>query len=116
MPRKLSLGTLNQDELSALMNGAPVVPKHEKRSMSHLQLTPNKWVTEDLLIATTGLRPGTIKRAREKAWLQGKEYLLFSPEGEPKPNSECMYNRQAIDEWIEKQAMNQPDAVNRKKA
>lgn len=80
------------------------------------QLMPSKWVTESVLIAVTGLRPGTIKRAREKAWLQGREYLLFSPEGQPKPNSEAMYNREAIDQWIEGQAKKQPDAEKRKTA
>lgn len=81
-----------------------------------IQLVPSDWVTEDLLIATTGLRPGTIKRARENAWLQGREYLLFSPVGEPKPNSECMYNRKAIDLWIGRQAKKQPGALPRKTA
>ncbi|WP_112197771.1 excisionase family protein [Rahnella sp. NRRL B-41462] len=81
-----------------------------------IQLTPSKWVTEDVLIIITGLRPGTIKRAREKSWLQGREYLHFAPEGDPKPNSECMYNHQAIEQWIERQAANQPDALVRKKA
>lgn len=81
-----------------------------------VQLMPSKWVSESVLIAVTGLRPGTIKRAREKAWLQGREYLLFSPEGQPKANSEAMYNREAIDQWIESQAKNQPGAVMRKKA
>ncbi|OQP33882.1 excisionase family protein [Pantoea latae] len=81
-----------------------------------IQLMPSKWVTEDVLIAITGLRPGTIKRARENCWLQGREYLLFSPVNDPKPNSEAMYNREAIDKWIEAQAQRQPDAAERKKA
>ncbi|AVX37776.1 excisionase family protein [Yersinia massiliensis] len=81
-----------------------------------IQIVPNKWVTEDLLIALTGLRPGTIKRAREKSWLQGREYLLFSPEDNPKPNSECMYNREAIDNWVEQQSKRQPNAAKLKKS
>jgi len=81
-----------------------------------IQLAPNKWVTEAVLMAVTGMRPGTIKRAREKAWMQGREYLLFSPEGEPGLNSQCMYNREAIDKWIESQLKKQPDARERKKA
>jgi hypothetical protein len=81
-----------------------------------IQLMPSKWVSESVLMQITGLRPGTIKRAREKAWLQGREYLLFSPEGDPKPNSEAMYNREAIDQWIAGQANRQPGAVERKKA
>ena len=81
-----------------------------------IQLAPNKWVSEQVLIAVTGMRPGTIKRAREKAWMQGREYLLMSPEGSPGLNSQCMYNREAIDRWIEGQAKKQPRAAERKKA
>ncbi|WP_145590905.1 excisionase family protein [Yersinia aleksiciae] len=81
-----------------------------------IQIVPNKWVTEDLLITLTGLRPGTIKRAREKSWLQGREYLLVSPEDDPKPNSECMYNREAIDNWVERQKSSQPLTAKLKKA
>ncbi|NIE98517.1 excisionase [Pantoea sp. Acro-805] len=65
-----------------------------------IQIVPNKWVTEKLLIALTGLKPGTIERARKKAWLMGREYKHISPENEPRHNSECMYNRKAIDAWI----------------
>jgi len=79
-----------------------------------IQLAPNKWVTEAVLMAVTGMRPGTIKRAREKAWMQEREYLLFSPEGEPLPNSQCIYNRKAIDKWIDSQLKKQPDARERK--
>ncbi len=81
-----------------------------------IKLLPNDWVTEEKLVELTGLRPGTIKRAREKSWLQGREYLHISPEGDPKPNSECMYNRNAIDRWVEGHATRQPNATNRKKA
>lgn len=60
----------------------------------------NEWVTEELLIAVTGLKPGTISRARKKSWLLGREYKHVSPEGSPKPTSECMYNRRAVDAWV----------------
>ncbi|WP_017346162.1 excisionase family protein [Pantoea sp. A4] len=65
-----------------------------------IQIVPNEWVTEDLLIALTGLKPGTIARARKKSWLVGREYRHVSPENDPKPTSECMYNRKAIDAWV----------------
>ncbi|ELY2562263.1 excisionase family protein [Cronobacter sakazakii] len=81
-----------------------------------IQLTPNKWVTEEKLIAVTGLRPGTIVRARKESWLQGREYLHISPDGDPKPNSECFYNCEAINAWIERQASKQPGAVCHGKA
>lgn len=67
------------------------------------QITPSKWVAENLLIAVTGIKPGTIARARRKAWLIGREYLHYSVEGDPKPNSECLYNLEAIIRWIERQ-------------
>ncbi|MCF1958291.1 excisionase family protein [Proteus columbae] len=72
------------------------------------RLMPNKWVTEPVLVAITGMKPGTIKRARESSWVIGREYIHVSPEGEPKPNSECMYNHQAINTWIERQIKKQP--------
>lgn len=31
-----------------------------------IQIVPSDWVTEDLLVKMTGLRPGTIARARKK--------------------------------------------------
>lgn len=37
------------------------------------QIVPNEWVTEKLLIAVTGLKPGTILRARKESWLLGRE-------------------------------------------
>lgn len=74
------------------------------------QIAPSKWCTESLLIAQTGLKPGTIDRARRKAWMIGKEYRHYSVEGDPKPNSECVYNIEEIMRWIEKQK--QPGAKN----
>ncbi|MDI5536259.1 excisionase family protein, partial [Salmonella enterica subsp. enterica serovar Montevideo] len=41
------------------------------------------------LIAVTGLKPGTITRARKESWMLGREYLHISPDGNPKPSSEC---------------------------
>lgn len=75
-----------------------------------IQLVPNDWVTEKVLIAVTGLKPGTIMRARKEAWMVGREYLHVSPDGEPKPSSECMYNRKAVDLWVASQKNNQPGA------
>ncbi len=66
-------------------------------------LVPNDWVSEKVLIAVTGLKPGTITRARKESWMLGREYLHISPDGNPKPSSECMYNRKAVDQWIEAQ-------------
>ena len=71
-------------------------------------LVPNDWVSEKVLIAVTGLKPGTITRARKESRMLGREYLHISPDGNPKPSSECMYNRKAVDQWIEAQKKNQP--------
>lgn len=68
-----------------------------------IQIEPNEWVSEGLLMAVTGLKRGTITRARKASWLLGREYKHVSPEGEPKPTSECMYNRKAVDAWIQAQ-------------
>ncbi|MGF2654816.1 excisionase family protein [Serratia marcescens] len=65
-----------------------------------IHIEANDWVTEQVLIAVTGLKPGTIARARKHSWLLGREYKHVAPEGEPKPTSECMYNRKAVDAWV----------------
>ncbi|WP_393950179.1 excisionase family protein [Kluyvera intermedia] len=75
-----------------------------------IQLTPNKWVTETKLTEITGLKSGTIERARKKSWFAGREYMHVSPEGTPHKTSECMYNTEAINHWIERQASKQPGA------
>ncbi len=54
-----------------------------------IQIEPNEWVSEDLLMAVTGMKRGTITRARKSSWLLGREYKHVS-EGEPKPTSECV--------------------------
>jgi hypothetical protein len=47
--------------------------------MSEMTLiVPNDWVTEEKLVEITGLRPGTIERARKKCWMVGREYLHVS--------------------------------------
>jgi len=80
----------------------------EKNMAEIINIEPNEWVTEKLLIAITGLKSGTIERARKKAWMMGREYKHISPENEPKHNSECMYNRKAIDAWIASQKLPAP--------
>lgn len=69
----------------------------------------NEWVSEDLLIACTGLKTGTIARARKGSWLLGREYIHVATDGKPKPTSECMYNRKAVDAWVDAQKKKQPD-------
>ncbi|WP_370611773.1 excisionase family protein [Klebsiella aerogenes] len=77
-------------------------------SSDSLQLVPNDWVSEKILITVTGLKSGTILRARKESWMVGREYIHVSPDGNPKPTSECMYNRKAVDAWIAAQAKKQP--------
>ncbi|AZT25262.1 TPA: excisionase family protein [Salmonella enterica] len=65
-----------------------------------IQLVPNEWVTDKLLIAVTGLKPGTILRARKESWSLGREYKHVAPDGHPKPTSECLYHIPTINRWI----------------
>ncbi|HEY2452021.1 MAG TPA: excisionase family protein [Scandinavium sp.] len=74
------------------------------------KLVPNKWVTEDKLTEITGMKHGTIERARRKSWFAGREYVHVAPEGDPNPNTACMYNTDAINQWIESQIAKQPSA------
>ncbi|EBL9222327.1 excisionase family protein [Salmonella enterica] len=71
------------------------------------QIVPNEWVTDDLLTAATGIRPGTIRRARKESWMLGREYKHVSPSGIPSANNECLYHIPSINRWIK----NQPDPV-----
>jgi len=68
-----------------------------------IQLVPNKWVSEELLIALTGLTKHAIKSAREKSWLEGREYKHYSGDLQPKDNSPILYNRFEVDNWVERQ-------------
>ena len=67
---------------------------------SIIQLVPNKWVSEELLMAITGLTKHAIKSAREKSWMEGREYRHYSGDCQPKDNSPIMYNRLEIDNWV----------------
>ncbi|HIF8140561.1 TPA: excisionase family protein, partial [Escherichia coli] len=49
-----------------------------------VQINANEWVTLELLMAVTGLRKGTILRARDSAWMNGREYKQIAPDGTPK--------------------------------
>ncbi|MCU3131809.1 excisionase family protein [Enterobacter roggenkampii] len=41
------------------------------------RIEPNKWVTESLLMAITGLTKNAIRSAREKSWMEGREYRHY---------------------------------------
>lgn len=77
-----------------------------------IQLVPNKWVSESVLIAITGLSGNAIKAARKYSWMEGKEYRHYSGDGQPKDNSPIMYNRHEVDLWIERQS----PAIRRQKS
>lgn len=68
-----------------------------------LQITPNKWVTEELLMSISGMTKHMIQHARRTTWMEGREYRHVAPDLNPKMNSPIMYNREAIDKWIERQ-------------
>lgn len=46
-------------------------------------VSPGKWVAEEQLIALKGFKRGTLKRAREQSFLEGKEYIHVAPDGQP---------------------------------
>ena len=55
-----------------------------------IQLVPNKWVTEELLTATTGMSKHMIQHARRSTWMEGKHYRHVAPD--------------EINHWIEHQS------------
>ncbi|QUJ05473.1 excisionase family protein [Salmonella enterica subsp. enterica] len=60
-----------------------------------VQLVPNEWVTDKLLIAVTG--PGNPEpfygRARNQYGCSpGGSIKHVAPDGHPKPTSECLYH------------------------
>lgn len=66
------------------------------------KLYTNKWLSQELLSVVTGLKPSMIKRAMDESWVEGREYKRVLGNGEPSGSSEILYNREAIDDWIEK--------------
>ncbi|MEN4870862.1 excisionase family protein [Kosakonia cowanii] len=68
-----------------------------------IQLVPNKWVSEEVLIAITGLTKNAIKSAWEKSWMEDREYRHYSGDCQPKDNSPILYNRHEVDNWVERQ-------------
>lgn len=73
-----------------------------------IQLVPNKWVSEELLMAITGLTQNAIKSARKKSWMEGREYRHYSGDLQPKDNSPILYNRHEVDNWVERQQPAKP--------
>ncbi|ATG01242.1 putative phage excisionase [Lelliottia amnigena] len=72
---------------------------------TYLVINPGKWVSEDSLMALKGIKKGTLKKARENTFLEGKHYKHVSYDCEPWDNSPCFYNLDEIDKWIESQAL-----------
>jgi len=75
----------------------------EKTMSDIIQLTPNKWVSEEVLMAITGLTKNAIKSARTNSWMEGREYRHYSGDCQPKENSPILYNRHEVDNWVERQ-------------
>ena len=71
-------------------------------------VSPGKWVSEEQLIALKGIKKGTLKKAREKSFMEGREYKHVAHDGRPWHNSPCFYNLEEIDRWIERQASARP--------
>lgn len=63
-------------------------------------LVPNDWVSEKVLIAVTGLKPGTILQARKECWMVGREYVHVSPDGNRNlPASACTTVKRSMHGW-----------------
>ncbi|PCQ50684.1 excisionase family protein, partial [Escherichia coli] len=60
-------------------------------------VSPGKWVSEEQLIALKGIKKGTLKKAREKSFMEGREYKHVAHDGMPWDNSPCFYNLEEID-------------------
>ncbi len=50
-------------------------------------VSPGKWVSEEQLIALKGIKKGTLKKAREKSFMEGREYKHVAHDGMPWDNS-----------------------------
>lgn len=73
-----------------------------------IQLVPNKWVSESLLMAITGMKASTIKHARNTSWMEGREYKKVSGNSDPSETAPCFYNRELVDEWIQRMPAAKP--------
>ena len=63
-------------------------------------VSSGKWVSEEQLIALKGIKKGTLKKAREKSFMEGREYKHVAHDGMPWDNSPC-FDLEEIDRWIE---------------
>lgn len=66
------------------------------------KLYTDKWLSQELLSFVTGLKTSTIKLAVDESWVEGREYKRVLVDGDPSGSSEILYNREAVDDWIEK--------------
>lgn len=82
--------------------------KHSESKTINLVVHPGKWVSEKQLIALKGITSGMLKNARKVSFMEGREYKHVSADGKPFDNSQCFYNIDAIDLWIEHQSKARP--------
>lgn len=91
---------------------------NQAMNKTYIIADPGEWVSEEQIMALKGLKEGTLKNARKKSFLEGREYKHVSADGEPFDNSPCFYNIKAIDRWIASQRPAKPSrktSANRKK-
>lgn len=78
----------------------------EKKELNvNLVINSGRWVGEQQLMDLKGIKKGTLKKARECSFMEGREYKHVSFDGEPWDNSPCFYNIEEIDKLIEGQKM-----------
>nr|DAQ54461.1 MAG TPA: putative excisionase [Caudoviricetes sp.] len=82
--------------------------KESEPQIIELIVYPGKWVAEEQLIALKGIKKGTLKKARENTFMEGREYKHVAFDGKPWDNSPCFYNIDEIDRWIERQSIARP--------
>lgn len=81
---------------------------NQAMNKTYIIADPGEWVSEEQIMALKGLKEGTLKNARKKSFLEGREYKHVSADGEPFDNSPCFYNIKAIDRWFASQRPAKP--------
>ncbi|PSU69125.1 excisionase family protein [Photobacterium phosphoreum] len=69
--------------------------------MNIYQVEPNKWVSNILIEAITGLTERRIKEYRMYAWQEGIHFKHASPKGTNGTTAKLMYNRIEIDRFFD---------------
>ncbi|ATD27040.1 TPA: excisionase family protein [Vibrio cholerae] len=77
------------------MNTAEKIPYHD--------ISKEKWVGEDYILAWLGITKKALQRYRHEAWLLGVHYRKIGATGQAsaRGNSKIVYCKPEIQKWIE---------------